>query len=58
MYSGLAFLLDVYHSHEPNGYGVVFTSGSGWAATMGLDAKPLMESGQEKVYAVPGAGQL
>jgi len=53
MYSGLALLLDVYHPDEPNGYGVIFISGSGWSAPLGLDARPLKESGQEKVYAVP-----
>ncbi|MEO8129340.1 MAG: hypothetical protein ABJF23_11245 [Bryobacteraceae bacterium] len=29
MYSGLALLMDVYHPANPNGYGVVFISGSG-----------------------------
>jgi acetyl esterase/lipase len=53
MYSGLALLMDVYEPEEPNGYGVVFISGSGWSAPLGLDATPLKHSGQEKVYAVP-----
>ena len=53
MYSGLALLLDVYHPNEPNGYGVIFISGSGWAAPLSLSARPLKESGQEKVYAEP-----
>lgn len=53
MYSGLALLMDVFEPEEPNGYGVVFISGSGWSAPLGLDAKPLKESGQEQVYAVP-----
>ena len=53
MYSGLALLLDVYHPEDPNGYGVIFISGSGWAAPLGLHARPLKESGQEKVYAEP-----
>ena len=30
MYSGLALLMDVYHPEQPNGYGIVFISGSGW----------------------------
>ena len=30
MYSGLALLMDVYHPENPNGYGIVFISGSGW----------------------------
>ena len=33
MYSGLALLLDVYHPNEPNGYGVIFISGSGWGCS-------------------------
>lgn len=53
MYSGLALLMDVYEPEESNGYGVIFISGSGWSAPLGLDATPLKHSGQEKVYAVP-----
>jgi len=53
MYSGLALLMDVYEPEEPNGYGVVFISGSGWSAPLGLDSTPLKHSGQEKVYAIP-----
>jgi hypothetical protein len=29
MYSGLALLLDVHYPETPNGYGVIFISGSG-----------------------------
>jgi acetyl esterase/lipase len=53
MYSGLALMLDVYEPEEPNGYGVIFISGSGWSAPLGMDATPLKRSGQEQVYAVP-----
>ena len=53
MHSGLALLMDVYEPEEPNGYGVIFISGSGWSAPLGLDATPLKQSGQEQVYAVP-----
>lgn len=53
MYSGLALLMDVYHPEEPNGYGVVFISGSGWTRELDLDATPLKESGQEDLYAIP-----
>ena len=53
MYSGLALLMDVYYPENPNGYGVVFISGSGWTRELGLDATPLKESGQEEIYAVP-----
>ena len=53
MYSGLALLMDVYYPENPNGYGIVFISGSGWTRELSLDATPLKESGQEAVYAVP-----
>jgi len=53
MYSGLALLMDVYHPESPNGYGIVFISGSGWTRELGLDATPLKESGQEEIYALP-----
>ena len=53
MYSGLALLMDVYHPENPNGYGIVFISGSGWTRELSLDATPLKESGQEDIYAVP-----
>ena len=64
MYSGLALLMDVYYPENPNGYGIVFISGSGWTRELGmsgsgwtqhlsLDAAPLKESGQEELYAVP-----
>ena len=41
MYSGLALLMDVYHPADPNGYGIVVISGSGWHAPLSLDARPL-----------------
>ena len=53
MYSGLALLLDVYEPEEPNGYAVVFISGSGWSAPLGLESRELKHSGQVQVYAVP-----
>ena len=53
MYSGLALLMDVYYPEDPNGYGIVFISGSGWTRELSLDATPLKESGQEQVYALP-----
>ena len=53
MYSGLALLMDVYYPENPNGYGIVFISGSGWTRALSWDATPLKESGQEDVYAVP-----
>ncbi len=41
MYSGLALLLDVYRPAKPNGYGIVFISGSGWQAAPEYGAGPL-----------------
>lgn len=53
MYSGLALLMDVYRSANPNGYGIIHISGSGWNAPLGLDARPLKESGQVEVEGGP-----
>lgn len=32
MYSGLALLMDVHYPAKPNGYGILYISGSGWTA--------------------------
>lgn len=50
MYSGLALLMDVYRPTNPNGYGVIFISGSGWRAPLEWNATPLKNSGQQGVY--------
>jgi acetyl esterase/lipase len=44
MYSGLALLMDVHHPASPNGYGVIFISGSGWQAPMTYGATGLKEN--------------
>ena len=44
MYSGLALLLDVHRPATPNGYGVIFISGSGWQAPTTYDATPLKQN--------------
>lgn len=44
MYSGLALLMDVHHPEKPNGYGVIFVSGSGWQAPLAYDAVGLKEA--------------
>lgn len=44
MYSGLALLLDVYHPEEPNGFGSIHISGSGWQAPLSPDARQLKEA--------------
>lgn len=53
MYSGLALLADIFHPDQPNGYGIIFVSGSGWHDPTGYDARPLKDRGQEQAYAVP-----
>jgi acetyl esterase/lipase len=44
MYSGAALLLDVYKPEKPNGFGIVFISGSGFQAGPEYGAKPLKEN--------------
>ena len=39
MYSGLALLMDVYYPENPNGYGIIHITGSGWSRRMSYDAK-------------------
>ncbi len=53
MYSGLALLMDVHHPAEPNGYGIIHVSGSGWNAPLSLDARPLKEAGHVEIEAKP-----
>lgn len=53
MYSGLALLLDVYHPDQPNGYGLIHISGSGWSAPLGLDARPLKASTHVQIEGLP-----
>src|SRR6266851_2706152 len=50
MYSGLALLMDVYYPENPNGYGVIFISGSGWHATQEYNAEPLKQGSQARLY--------
>jgi acetyl esterase/lipase len=52
MYSGLALLMDVYRPAAPNGFAVIYISGSGWHAPQEYNAAPLKESPQAKLYAV------
>ncbi len=53
MHSGLALLLDVYHPEEPNGYGSIHISGSGWTAPLSPDARPLKEAGHVAIETYP-----
>jgi acetyl esterase/lipase len=50
MYSGLALLMDIYRPEQPNGYGVIFISGSGWRASQEYDAQPLKQGSQAQLY--------
>lgn len=53
MYSGLALLMDVHHPVEPNGYGVIHVSGSGWTAPLGMGARQLKHSVHVQLEAWP-----
>ncbi|MEZ4726232.1 MAG: alpha/beta hydrolase [Caldilineaceae bacterium] len=53
MYSGLALLLDIYYPEQPNGYGLIHISGSGWSAPLGLDATPLKASSHVEIEGKP-----
>ena len=52
MYSGLALLMDVHRPEKPNGYGVIFVSGSGWQAPLAYGAVGLKE-GQIATWGPP-----
>jgi acetyl esterase/lipase len=51
MYSGAALLLDVYRPAQPNGYGIVYVSGSGWTAPLAYSAPELKSNSQSQLYA-------
>lgn len=53
MYSGAALLMDVHRPANPNGYGIVYISGSGWTAPLAYSAPPLKSNGQSLQYAKP-----
>jgi len=53
MYSGLALLMDIHHPENPNGYGLIHVSGSGWGAPLALDAHPLKEAAHVKIEGLP-----
>ena len=53
MYSGAALLLDVYIPAKPNGYGIIFISGSGWHAPQEYGAVDLKNGPQTRMYAPP-----
>ncbi|MEK6322974.1 MAG: alpha/beta hydrolase [Acidobacteriota bacterium] len=43
MYSGLALLMDVHTPEKPNGYGIIFISGSAWHAPLSYEARLLKD---------------
>ena len=47
--SGLALLMDVYYPENPNGYGIIQISGSGWTKPLNLDAVMLNHHGAVKL---------
>lgn len=53
MYSGLALLLDIYYPAQPNGFGIIHISGSGWSAPLSLDATPLKGSRHVEMEGLP-----
>lgn len=52
MVSGLALVMDVHYPDEPNGYGIVHVSGSGWGRPLAYIAPQLSES-QVDLWGVP-----
>ena len=53
MYSGTALLMDVHRPANPNGYGVVYVSGSGWTSPMAYSSWQLKSNPQSLQYAKP-----
>lgn len=53
MYSGAALLMDVHKPANPNGYGVLFISGSGWTTPLAYSSWQLKENAQSLQYAKP-----
>jgi len=49
MYSGLALLMDVYYPENPNGYGIIHITGSGWARRYTYDAKMINHNRHVKI---------
>ena len=53
MYSGTALLMDVHRPANPNGYGIILVSGSGWTTAMAYSAQPLKSIPPSLQYAKP-----
>jgi len=56
MVSGLALVMDVHYPENPNGYGIIHVSGSGWRRPLTYDAPQLSES-QVGIYGAPLVAQ-
>ena len=52
MVSGLALLMDVHYPENPNGFGIIHVSGSGWTRPLSFNAQPLSES-QVEIFGAP-----
>ena len=52
MVSGLALIMDVHYPENPNGYGIVHVSGSGWSRPLSYNARLLSES-QVGIFGTP-----
>ena len=48
MYSGLALVMDVHHPENPNGYGIIHISGSGWGRPLCLQRPPGLSESLER----------
>ena len=53
MYSGTALLLDVHRPSNPNGYGIIVISGSGWTTPMAYSSWELKSNAQSLQYTKP-----
>ncbi len=53
MYSGLALLMDVHYPEQPNGYGIIHISGSGWTKSLAYNATPLTQQRHVELEAQP-----
>lgn len=53
MYSGAALLLDVHRPTNPNGYGIIMISGSGWTTPIAYSSWELKSNKQSLQYTKP-----
>ena len=53
MVSGGALLMDVYRPENPNGYGIVHITGSGWHSPLAANAPQQKASRQVEVFGLP-----